>query len=190
MLLRPARHPKSNAPQQSPQAPRSSTDALHVQPLLNPTHLSDDVACCCVPTPSSSWLSHEVLPVLRQLKQRESLPEEQLGAALAYLEVLWVEASQRAAETDAAHADLQAVDATERPSPVRARPAATTPRCARLRDAVARHVTQLLAVPADTLKHEPRELRDAIAYVSASAAGASTFSPTPPTPTARWRQRR
>ena len=48
------------------------------------------------------WLSHEVLPVLRQLEQRDCLPEEQLGAALAYLEVLWIEASQRAAETDAA----------------------------------------------------------------------------------------
>src|SRR2546423_1828532 len=53
------------------------------------------------------WLSHEVLPVLRQLEQRDCLPEEQLGAALAYLEVLWIEASQRAAETDAAYSELQ-----------------------------------------------------------------------------------
>ncbi len=54
------------------------------------------------------WLSLEVAPVLHQLRQRDSLPEEQLGAALAYLEVLWIEASQRAAETDAAYAELEA----------------------------------------------------------------------------------
>jgi hypothetical protein len=54
------------------------------------------------------WLSLEVGPVLRQLRQRDSLPEEQLGAALAYLEVLWIEASQRAAETDAAYAEFEA----------------------------------------------------------------------------------
>jgi hypothetical protein len=54
------------------------------------------------------WLSLEVSPVLRQLQQPDSLPEEQLGAALAYLEVLWIEASQRAAETDAAYTQLEA----------------------------------------------------------------------------------
>src|SRR6202167_6861162 len=54
------------------------------------------------------WLSHEVGPVLRQLRQRDGLPEEQLGAAFAYLEVLWIEASQRAAETDAAYAEFEA----------------------------------------------------------------------------------
>lgn len=48
------------------------------------------------------WLSREVIPVLRQLQTREHLPEEQIGAALAYLEVIWVEAQQRAKETDAA----------------------------------------------------------------------------------------
>jgi len=51
------------------------------------------------------WLSHEVVPVLREL-EREHLPDEQLGAALAYLEVLWIEARGRAAETDAARAEL------------------------------------------------------------------------------------
>ena len=34
------------------------------------------------------------------------MSEEQLGAALAYLEVLWVEACRRALETDAALAEL------------------------------------------------------------------------------------
>jgi hypothetical protein len=52
------------------------------------------------------WLSREVIPVLRQLETKEQLPEEQFGAALAYLEVIWIEAQQRARETDAAAADL------------------------------------------------------------------------------------
>ncbi len=56
------------------------------------------------------WLSREVIPVLRQLQTRELLPEEQFGAALAYLEVIWIEAQQRAKETDAAHADLSATE--------------------------------------------------------------------------------
>lgn len=53
-----------------------------------------------------SCLSVELMPVLRQLESREELPDEQIGAALAYLEVTWLEAGRRAAETDAAHADL------------------------------------------------------------------------------------
>ena len=52
------------------------------------------------------WLTREVVPVLRQLQGPDELPEEQLGAALAYLEVTWLEARRLAAETDAAFADL------------------------------------------------------------------------------------
>lgn len=48
------------------------------------------------------WLSREVIPVLRQVETREDLPEDQFGAALAYLEVIWLEAMLRARETDAA----------------------------------------------------------------------------------------
>ena len=40
--------------------------------------------------------------MVRELESPEQVPEEQLGAALAYLEVLWVDARRRAAETDAA----------------------------------------------------------------------------------------
>jgi hypothetical protein len=54
------------------------------------------------------WLSREVVPALRELEQPHSLPKEQLGVALAYLEVLWIEASRRAAETAAASAELDA----------------------------------------------------------------------------------
>ena len=39
------------------------------------------------------------------------IPEDQVGAALAYLEVLWLDASGRAAETDAARAALDRASA-------------------------------------------------------------------------------
>jgi hypothetical protein len=57
------------------------------------------------------WLTTEVAPVVRQLEQR-TIPEEQLGAALAYLEVQWMQARRRAGETDAACAELEAGAAT------------------------------------------------------------------------------
>jgi hypothetical protein len=52
------------------------------------------------------WLLRQVLPVLHQLEAPQSIPEDQLGAALAYLEVLWLDARHRAAESDAACAQL------------------------------------------------------------------------------------
>ncbi len=109
------------------------------------------------------WLSMEVGPVLRQLRQRDGLPEEQLGAALAYLEVLWIEASQRAAETDAAYAEFEASERAARADAARAEPADasragggwTLPSKARryrvavltLRDVFGRQVAALLAAP-------------------------------------------
>jgi hypothetical protein len=57
------------------------------------------------------WLTSEVLPITRQLEQPGLIPEDQLGAALAYLEVLWLDASGRAAETDAARAALDRASA-------------------------------------------------------------------------------
>jgi hypothetical protein len=57
------------------------------------------------------WLTSEVLPVLRELEPPTEVPSEQLGAALAYLEVLWLDACIRAAETDAACAALGPADA-------------------------------------------------------------------------------
>ena len=57
------------------------------------------------------WLGHELVPVLRDL-ERSSLERdatgarEELGAALAYLEVLWLEARLRARKTEAARLEL------------------------------------------------------------------------------------
>jgi hypothetical protein len=54
------------------------------------------------------WLSREIVPVLDQLSVPGGLPEEQLGAALAYLEVVWLEACRLGAETEGALATLEA----------------------------------------------------------------------------------
>lgn len=82
------------------------TDHPHPSPL-------SDVCLLLRSHAEHSWLNHEVMPVVRELEQRDSLPQEQLGAAMAYLEVLWIEASQRAAETEAARTELDAIDARE-----------------------------------------------------------------------------
>ena len=68
--------------------------------MTDPVSPPSDICLLLRAHAEQRWLCHEVLPVLRQLERGDSLPEEQLGAALAYLEVLWIEASQRAAETD------------------------------------------------------------------------------------------
>jgi hypothetical protein len=52
------------------------------------------------------WLHREVIPVLQQVETPEQLREEDVGAALAYLEAMWSEATVRAQETDAAHSHL------------------------------------------------------------------------------------
>jgi hypothetical protein len=52
------------------------------------------------------WLHREVLPVLCDLEAPEQLPEGEVGAALAYLEAMWDEATTRALKTDAAHDTL------------------------------------------------------------------------------------
>jgi hypothetical protein len=90
------------------------------------------------------WLSREVVPVLRQLRDPAELPDEQLGAALAYLEVTWLEATRLGAETDAALAELDAAPAEAEealPSKVRSYYAAVRT----LRETIARNVTALLA---------------------------------------------
>ena len=56
------------------------------------------------------WLISEVVPVLRQLEHPLALPDDQRGAAIAYLEVLWLDAQLRAIDTDAAHATLEAAN--------------------------------------------------------------------------------
>ena len=94
------------------------------------------------------WLSREVVPVLRQLQTPDELPEEQLGAALAYLEVTWLEASRHAAETDAAFAALEDTKDAEEALPSKARRYHAAVRF--LREAVGRHVDAFIAAPCNT----------------------------------------
>ncbi len=90
------------------------------------------------------WLSREVVPVVRQIATREGLPEEQLGAALAYLEVIWCEAVTRAGDTDKAltclDLSLPAPDCKALARRARRYRAAVLV----LREAVAQHVARLL----------------------------------------------
>ncbi|MGA9283988.1 MAG: hypothetical protein WBV85_00940 [Solirubrobacteraceae bacterium] len=58
------------------------------------------------------WLHREVIPVLREVETPGELAEEEVGAALAYLEAMWSEATSRARETDAAHLHLSSPERT------------------------------------------------------------------------------
>jgi hypothetical protein len=98
------------------------------------------------------WLIYELVPLVRQLEQR-SLPDEQLGLALAYLEALWIEAGGRAAETDALYAQLQAPAIDDISLHEKARRYHTAVR--RLRDALERRIDALLAVGNDTQDRRP-----------------------------------
>ncbi len=91
------------------------------------------------------WLTAEVVPIVRQLERAEELPEDQIGAALAYLEVLWIDARARAAETDAARAALErAVAEGDRVLCEKARRYHAAVR--RLRTAVGRSVAALIGL--------------------------------------------
>jgi len=57
-------------------------------------------------------LHREVIPVLREVETPGTLAEEEVGAALAYLEAMWSEATSRARETDAAHLHLRSPERT------------------------------------------------------------------------------
>lgn len=54
------------------------------------------------------WLVSSVIPVVRQLERPDMLDEQEIGAALSYLEVLSLEGSLRAIQTDAARERLDA----------------------------------------------------------------------------------
>ncbi len=100
------------------------------------------------------WLSTQVVPIMRQLEQRGAIPEDQLGAALAYLEVLWIDASRRAAATDSAFAEVASAngyDGVLRADARRYHAAVCT-----LRELLAAHVSRLTAprVPPRVCAHE------------------------------------
>jgi hypothetical protein len=79
----------------------------------------------------------------------ERLPEDQVPAAVAYLEVVWVEALSRARETEGARRRFEDSGRPDWALPAKARRYHDAVRV--LREAVARRVARLLAVPAETL---------------------------------------
>jgi hypothetical protein len=99
------------------------------------------------------WLIYQLVPVVREIEQEE-LPEEQLGAALAYLEALWMEARRRAAETEAAYEQLEppgiVADISVHQKARRYHAAVR-----RLRDALERRVDALLACTSEIAAGAP-----------------------------------
>jgi hypothetical protein len=91
------------------------------------------------------WLSREVIPVIRQIETRECLPEEQLPAAIAYLEVIWAQAASRARVSDAALRQLDALAPPSEPLLARARRYHLAVKT--LREATAGRVGRLIATP-------------------------------------------
>jgi hypothetical protein len=135
-----------------------------------------DVALLLRAHSEQRWLSHEVIPVVRQIETAERLPEEQLPAAVAYLEVIWAEAVGLAREADAALCKLDdALDVPEDDEPRHPRDHQPLSARARryhasvgaLREAVALRVAALIATPAEdalgeVLAGERGGLRDLI----------------------------
>jgi hypothetical protein len=131
-------------------------------PLTNPTPGASpppDVSLLLRAHAERRWLSREVIPVLRQLETCEGLPDEQLPAALAYLEVIWAEALGRARETDAERRRLDERGPVERgpgergpgEQPLVARAHRYHAVVRDLRETVARRVSLLLAPSSDGL---------------------------------------
>lgn len=99
------------------------------------------------------WLVSEVLPVLRELEEPGAIPEDQLGAALAYLEILWLDARRRAAETDAAYARLDPSDA-QRDLTLHEKASRYHAAVRRLRAGLARRVHERTWSPDDAIDHQ------------------------------------
>jgi hypothetical protein len=104
------------------------------------------------------WLSREVAPVAQQIetgacpRTGARLPTEQLPAALAYLEVIWLEAARRAGDSDGALTCLDlSLPAASSPDAqalaARARRYHAT--VLALRESLSRRVALLLAAPAE-----------------------------------------
>jgi hypothetical protein len=102
------------------------------------------------------WLVSKVIPLLRQLEQPDGVEPDERGAAIAYLEVLWLEAGLRAAETDAA---AERLDARSRANPTMLdeRAARYHATVRRLRQAVDRRVRRLTSPGSRRFVREPAD---------------------------------
>lgn len=102
----------------------------------------------------SRWLSNELVPVLREVEQRETISDQQIGTALAYLEVLWIEACARARETESARVELDALGSADSELMEKAQRYHAAVR--RLREKVEARVCRQLVVPEDELEEGAR----------------------------------
>jgi len=125
------------------------------------SHETSDICLLLRAHGEQRWLIYEVIPVVRQLEHPEGLPPDQRGAAFAYLEALWIEARDRARDTDAAYAELEPPGSGDDYSVhEKARRYHTAVR--RLRTSLAQRVERLLTAPATS----PRASRSPNRYAS------------------------
>jgi hypothetical protein len=92
------------------------------------------------------WITTHLLPQLCELEPPRSIPEDELGSALAYLEVLWIDARQRAAETERAF-DLLPPPASAEERPFEAEVRRYHRGVRRLRQATGLRVSRLISAP-------------------------------------------
>ena len=107
-------------------------------------HISDPPDICLLLRAhcEQRWLITEVVPVLREVERPGAIPDEQLPAALAYLETLWLDARRRAKETDAARERLEAAR-EERDGTLHQKACRYHAAVRRVRDAVGHRVKRL-----------------------------------------------
>jgi hypothetical protein len=88
---------------------RASTDTSNMNHLDALTH-PPDICLLLRVHAEQRWLISEVVPLLRQLERPDGVDEAEAGPAMAYLEVVWLEAGRRAAESDSAFVELDPAD--------------------------------------------------------------------------------
>jgi hypothetical protein len=146
---------------------------------LSNTEQTSDICLLLRAHGEQRWLIYEVVPIVRQLEHCDSVPDDQLGAAFAYLEALWIEARHRATETEAAFAELEPPGSGDDISMhEKARRYHTAVR--RLRDALGRRVLRLLISTGETAVNGNASANGATsANGNGAANGAAPGSDTP-----------
>jgi hypothetical protein len=123
--------------------------------MTDHSHSSDPPDMCLILRAHGErlWLTSEVIPIVRQLERGEMSDEDAVGAALAYLEVIWIDACQRSLETDAARAALDAAG-NDRDVVLCEKARRYHAAVRRLRAVVGRRVAALTGVGSDSPAHE------------------------------------
>jgi hypothetical protein len=86
---------------------------MQISPANSSSSDIDDICLLLRAHGEHRWLTGELAPVIDEL-EHGGVADEQVGAALAYLELLWLDGRQRACETDAAYARLDGELARDR----------------------------------------------------------------------------